>query len=655
VHPNQLTVSASQDGSSDNELDDALRDAEEENGEPDNDGDGEMDVDADGNAEGDDDAESDSGGSQGSASEDGGEAGSQPNADIAHTNTTEGGSTEEPRGLPMLPSVRPEVLTAATFDIVPTVAAPQSTSINAIAATADTRWVFSGGSDGYIRRYNWVDSINGKLALTVAQRHPFVDSVVKAGVLMTYWENWDSRSRMNTAQTSLGNQTISPVYSLAVQNQGLWLLAGTESGKIRLQSIRHQEGKEIALLSQHSSAVSQLVLSSDEKSLLSGSWDKTVLDWDLNIGKVRTTFASGTGQISSIEARPISSLPVPQESGEPVLTNGTYASNNNAPGIREESLANGVDDRAQSQQPGATNEAGGSPGDSLFGGDGDDDLFGDTGGAVMTNGAGLSNGYGDEENGMKQDLENGVGQEPSADTSTVEGSETLQPVQLEGQQTVAPEAAPDSPLVNGVSHPPEQPISNGLPHAEDAEMPDADASTLQESNSAPTSDSTFLAASIDGSIRVWDRREPNPIARIQPRNTPPWCLSACWSPDGNYIYAGRRNCTVEEYDLRKGLRAPERIFKFPSGSGAVTSVKAMPNSRHLICASYDILRLYDLMEPQTTRSTVPFLIVPGHRTGVVSQLYIDPACRFMISAGGNRGWEGASTEVLLGYEIGVAN
>jgi hypothetical protein len=70
-------------------------------------------------------------------------------------------------------------------------------------------------------------------------------------------------------------------------------------------------------------------------------------------------------------------------------------------------------------------------------------------------------------------------------------------------------------------------------------------------------------------------------------------------------------------------------------------------------ASYDILRLYDLKEPPSTRSTVPFLIVPGHRTGVVSQLYMDPACRFMISTGGNRGWEGLSTEVLLGYEINV--
>lgn len=96
----------------------------------------------------------------------------------------------------------------------------------------------------------------------------------------------------------------------------------------------------------------------------------------------------------------------------------------------------------------------------------------------------------------------------------------------------------------------------------------------------------------------------------------------------------------------------------------------MPNGRHIIwyvfpsearlieltgeSASYDILRLYDLEQQQTFKhSTVPFLIVPGHRTGVVSQLYIDPTCRYMISTAGNRGWEGASTEVLLGYEIGV--
>lgn len=74
----------------------------------------------------------------------------------------------------------------------------------------------------------------------------------------------------------------------------------------------------------------------------------------------------------------------------------------------------------------------------------------------------------------------------------------------------------------------------------------------------------------------------------------------------------------------------------------------------LSSASHDILRLYDLKAEQTSRhSTVPFLIIPGHRTGVISQLFLDSTCKFMISAGGNRGWEGNTTEVLLGYEINI--
>lgn len=93
-------------------------------------------------------------------------------------------------GLPYeIPRVRPEVLAASVYDIIPTIAAPHSTSINSITATPDLRWVITGGSDGYIRKFNWVETANGKSMLTVAQRHPFVDSVTKAGVLMSYWEN----------------------------------------------------------------------------------------------------------------------------------------------------------------------------------------------------------------------------------------------------------------------------------------------------------------------------------------------------------------------------------------------------------------------------------------------------------------------------------
>lgn len=619
-----------------------MRDAEENEG--DADGDMEGDVDDDG------EANSPSNSSQASDGENGsGERDTQANPALQEGAPSSQQRVEDPFLTPTKPSIRLEILNAPTYDIVPTIAAPQSTSINAITATGDMRWVFSGGSDGYIRKYNWVETVNSKLMLTVAQRHPFVDSVVKAGVLMTYWENWDVPARNAMSQPSEENPTLCPVYSLAVQSQALWLLAGTDSGNIRLQSVRHDEGKEIALLQRHTSAVSVLSLSSDERSLLSGSWDKNVLDWDLNVGQVRTTFGSSAGQISSIEPRPVSSVPVPRESGDEPMTNGTYSSNNHINGGG--SMANGVGSRDRSQPPPdeapVTDSA-----HSLFGSD-DDDLFGDDGGAVISNGAPLNDAFGEDDDELTQATGNGPVADGGQDIAMTDVAESLQPVQAPTDTATEPEMVKDAPSTNGIANELALPIANGLPHADDLERPLEVRDRSATPEAGLTSDSTFLATTIDGTIRVWDRRQPNPIARVLPRNTPPWCMSACWSPDGNYIYAGRRNCTVEEFDLRKGLRSPERTFKFPQGSGPVTSVKAMPNGRHLICASYDILRLYDLKEPQSSRSTVPFLIVPGHRTGVISQLYFDPACRFMISTGGNRGWEGASTEVLLGYEVGV--
>ena len=634
------------------DIDDADGEGDEEgdrdvdaDGEGDGDGDGDLDqeddMDGDGDADADDDDDAaegdDDGGSQQSDNDD------QQDSNLPDaTQQSTADQLDASRDAQVRRIVRPEMLNASSYDIVPTMAAPMSTSVNTICATSDTRWVFTGGADGYIRRFNWVDTVNNKLALTVAQRHPFVDSVVKAGVLMSYWENWDVKRRTATSLSNGSSQTISPVYSLACHSQALWLLAGTASGAIRLQSVRHEEGNEIALLQKHTSAVSVLALSSDERSLLSGSWDKTVLDWDLETGQARTSFAASAQQISCIEARPISSLPVPLESGE-IAINGTSTVK------RTESLTNGVHSRAGSQPAAEINRE--SP-DSLFGGDeGDDDLFGDSAGAVMGNGSGLD-AFG-EDDGMQTGL--------TEDPPVVEVNEQSQSETTNGLQPVQPPSSgvagspPNDGLhdTEGIENADEQPVADESFFADEMDT-SATMDNPSDSTATVTSDSTFLATSIDGAIRVWDRRQPNPVARIVSRNAPPWCLSACWSPDGNSIYAGRRNNTVEEFDLRNGLKAPERVFRFPQGSGAVTAVKAMPNGRHLVCASYDILRLYDLKESNAARSSVPFLIVPGHRTGVISQLYIDPACRFMISTGGNRGWEGSSTEVLLGYEIGAA-
>ncbi|KAG5291798.1 transcription factor SPT8 [Histoplasma ohiense] len=613
-------IAGSQDGSSDNDMDDTMGDLEDVAPEPDPESPSNSSIVSDGQTAA---------------------ASQQNNQPISPSNNSVSDSS-----LPLRPAVRPEALAATSYDIVPTTAAPHSTSINAVTATADMRWIFSGGSDGYVRKFNWVDSINSKLMLTVAQRHPFVDSVVKAGVLMTYWENMDGIA-------------LSPVYSLASHSQGLWLLSGLESGSIRLQSVRHDEGKEIALLQQHTSAVSVLCLTSDERSLLSGSWDKRVHDWDLNVGQPRRTFGSTAGQISSIEIRPESNLPVPQESGDPPLTNGTFSSNNQANGTSSFAFQNGEYSGRQAEGGSSANNAAGSPADSLFG---TDSLFGDGEGGETEAPSGGAFAI-DEDDEFSQALANGI-QPPEdkheidmadAQPNGVSNSQHMEDMVSEkDDQTAQSSVAAVGNLPNGISS---EIIGNGDPHADELER----ASTSQDKTEASsddssdiTSDTTFFSASIDGTIRVWDRRQPNPIAKIVSRNAPPWCMNACWSPDGNYIYAGRRNGTVEEFSLHKGLRNAQRTFKFPQGSGPVSAVKAMPNGRHLMCASYDILRLYDLKdENSSSRSSVPFLIVPGHRTGVISQLYMDTACRYMISTGGNRGWEGANTEVLLGYEIGV--
>ncbi|RAL58659.1 hypothetical protein DID88_003023 [Monilinia fructigena] len=376
--------------------------------------------------------------------------------------------------------VRPEALTASTYDIVPTIAAPQSTSINAITATPDMRYWFSGGSDCFIRKYNGVDTVNGKTLLTVAQRHPFVDSVVKAGVLMSYW------IMKKRAEVLEGRIIRYP---------------SLESGSINLQSVRHDEGKRIATLQKHTSAVSVLTLARDEKSVLSGSWDKTVIDWDLNTGSVKREFDGSGGQISAIEVRPASTLPVPQESGEPTPQNGTFSSND---GERR-----------------------------------------------------LLNGGPDEINGFEL-------------------------------------------------------LLNGLPHFDDIEVK----AEPETQDAEATSDSTFLAASIDGTIR---QEFPHGVWLLAGHLT-----GTLFTPVEGMVRLRNSVCT-------RASSNPKEHSNFPNGSGAVSAMRAMPNGRHLICASHDILRLYDLKQPQTkSHSSVPFLIVPGPpRAGVISALHIDPTCKYI--------------------------
>ncbi|KAG0644742.1 hypothetical protein HOY80DRAFT_1027842 [Tuber brumale] len=62
-------------------------------------------------------------------------------------------STGQPAARPRS-TLKLEAKDAITYEITPYVVAPQSTSINNFCATPCMRWVFTGGSGSYIRRFD---------------------------------------------------------------------------------------------------------------------------------------------------------------------------------------------------------------------------------------------------------------------------------------------------------------------------------------------------------------------------------------------------------------------------------------------------------------------------------------------------------------------
>ncbi|KAM7184846.1 SPT8-like protein [Naviculisporaceae sp. PSN 640] len=562
---------------------------------------------------------------------------------------------------PWRPKLRQEYLDAALYDIVPTMAAPMSTSVNALAITPDLRYWLTGGSDGYIRKIDGVATINGKTPLTVAQRHPYVDSVTKAGVLVSYWENDEPAGPGARPE----DRILSPVYSLAVHSGALWLLSGLESGGINLQSVRHDEGKKIHCLREggHSNAVSVLQLAPDEKSVLSGSWDKTVLDWDLNNGQVIRSYEGSGGQISAIELRPAMGSAIPAEASEPEIKSDTFETNEGRTigsffANNQSDSSNTVGRTMDDVGGNGTNDAPSPEHESLFGSPAGS-LFGDT------DNMGGGNAFGNDDDDGFMDMDGSThhglehpGEFPMGDADEPEPMAGVTPPST-AEQTQQP---PPSSFQTDQQQPPS---SSSDPNANPQATPSSPSMVLKSSHPqshlspSQTSSSTFFSAAIDGTIRIWDRRVPDPVARIgNRRGVPPWCMGACWSPSGDFIYAGRRNGTVEEFSIHhaKANWQPERVLKFPNGSGAVSCVRPMANGRHLVCASHDILRLYDLKDNAAFKhSKVPFIIIPGPpRAGVISSLYIDPTSRIMVSAHGTRGWDGTSTEGIIGYEIAVA-
>ncbi|KAF9053769.1 WD40 repeat-like protein [Hymenopellis radicata] len=458
--------------------------------------------------------------------------------------------------------------------------------------------LLTGADDGYIRNYDIFPAVNGKNFLTAPQRHHagVVEGILKSGQLRFWWEN---PTPPNPSGSSVDEESsLSSVTSLAIHSDALWALAGSENGAINLFTVRHDPGTLCYTMQGHRRPVSALALDHDEKSFFSAGWDGDAIHWDLNTGQRTRTFTAHGAQLTAIAVRPMNVVHPTTSSSNLVKSDPLQSS----VGVNE----NPATDKAPPQSSAPDGEGGSD--DGSF-----DDLF-------------------DEPEGPPSNT-------AKASSSFVTGPPVATAPQIQQQQR---------PNIGGIAPP-----KNAPP-------------VLTSDYYSIFSPDTLMTAAIDGQIVLWDKRVNTPGAGVgrlwMNEKTPPWCLSACWSPDGGRIYAGRRNGTIDVWDVRQlGRSAPSntprllKTLRNPASSGVVSCVVAFPDNKHIACASIDNLRLWNVdavdSDSSKPKSGVQFKIIPGHHGGYISNLLVDPGCRFLVSASSNRGWHGESTRTVFVHDI----
>ena len=107
------------------------------------------------------------------------------------------------------------------------VAIPLPTPVYSLATTTCSSYLLTGGADGRVRAYDFWASINGKQMMTAQQRTLVgLGDVTKAGVARGWWSN-----EVDGITNGAVDKRMEPVYSMAVEGDGLWSLTGTQASR----------------------------------------------------------------------------------------------------------------------------------------------------------------------------------------------------------------------------------------------------------------------------------------------------------------------------------------------------------------------------------------------------------------------------------------
>ena len=100
---------------------------------------------------------------------------------------------------------------------------------NTPTAKPDDATTVPGSDDGYIRDYDVFAGVNGKVLLTAPQRHHcgVMEGVIKAAQIRCWWEN---PSDLRNLTLPLEETPLCAPYSMLMQSDALWSLAGTDVG-----------------------------------------------------------------------------------------------------------------------------------------------------------------------------------------------------------------------------------------------------------------------------------------------------------------------------------------------------------------------------------------------------------------------------------------